>query len=282
MRLWGVCVLVGVVACASLASGQTQKSDLLDRLDVYITKFVDGLSNVVAEERYSQASTSPTRRRTLRSDYVFIRYPGTTAWHAFRDVFEVDGKAIRDDREDRLAKLFLRPPGESLNRAQQIAQASTQHNVHEVGSVNQPVLAMALLQREYRDRFHFDVGRVDRKMGPTVRVLRFEEFKIPTFLRQGPNLDLPIDGLAWIDETTGRILKTELRLGEREAVGGSFRRGASFPTTVITRFGFDEGLGADVPVEMRDRYPMGRLEIEGTATYSRFRRFQVYGAGNAP
>ncbi len=40
-------------------------------------------------------------------------------------------------------------------------------------------------------------------------------------------------------------------------------------------FGRDEELGIDVPVEMRDRYPMDQDEVRGVATYSRFRRLRL-------
>jgi hypothetical protein len=48
-----------------------------------------------------------------------------------------------------------------------------------------------------------------------------------------------------------------------------------FTPTITTVFAFNEELGIDVPVEMRDFYPYGGGEMRGVATYSRFRRFQV-------
>ena len=117
------------------------------------------------------------------------------------------------------------------------------------------------------------------------------------------NRDLPAHGVMWIDAGTGRILKTELRLGEKPAVSTghtSSSLGWAPPTTIVTTFGFHEALGIDVPLEMRDRYPVpapaGRVlsggigarpterealsnaqdgEIRGVAAYSRFRRFRV-------
>jgi hypothetical protein len=47
------------------------------------------------------------------------------------------------------------------------------------------------------------------------------------------------------------------------------------PSTITTTFGLDEKLGIDVPLEMRDHYPLQDVEIRGVATYSRFRRFPV-------
>src|SRR4029078_9317753 len=71
-------------------------------------------------------------------------------------------------------------------------------------------------------------------------------------------------GLAWIEEDTGRVVKTELRIGGRTS-----------PISIITEYKLDEELGIKVPVAMRDWYPDGTGEIRGVATYGRFRRFQV-------
>jgi hypothetical protein len=57
----------------------------------------------------------------------------------------------------------------------------------------------------------------------------------------------------------------ELRLGR-----------ARFPAQITTSFAYDEELQLNVPVEMRDWYPSTRFgDLTGTATYGRFRRFQV-------
>ena len=87
---------------------------------------------------------------------------------------------------------------------------------------------------------------------------------MPSLIKGNGNQDILTRGLAWIEEDTGRVVKTELKIG----------RGAA-AITVTTLFKFDEELGINVPVEMRDWYPDGTGEIRGVATYGRFRRFQV-------
>ena len=274
MRLLSVCVLTFVSLCSLRADGQTPTPDLVHLAAAYVQRFIDGFSNVIAEERYTQEATSPARRRTLRSDFVVVRYPGAAQWHVFRDVFEVDGKPLRGGEHDgRLAKLFLEPADDALGRAQQIASASARHNIQDIGTVNNPLLTLAFLQRGYRDKFRFTVEGLEPSLGPTVRALRFEEVLKPTILRRGGNLDLPAHGLIWIDEPTGRIVKTELRLGERPLQRSSMSWQP--PSTITTVFGFDQDLGIDVPVEMRDSYPIERVDVKGVAMYSRFQRFRV-------
>jgi hypothetical protein len=70
--------------------------------------------------------------------------------------------------------------------------------------------------------------------------------------------------LIWVEQQTGRIVKTQLRLGRPPS-----------ETQIETSFRFDADLGIDVPTEMHEWYPDRTGEISGVATYARFRRFQV-------
>jgi hypothetical protein len=116
------------------------------------------------------------------------------------------------------------------------------------------------LQPRYVARFRFTVGPIDRSVGAEVRLVQFEELARPTILRNAAaNGDLPARGRMWIEEGTGRVMKTELRAGEAE---------------IVTGFAFDVHLQVAVPVEMRERY-LREFEITGVATYGRFRRFEV-------
>src|SRR5687768_17481730 len=72
------------------AEAQVAHPPLVDLATAYVHRFVDAFSNVVAEELYTQRTTSPQRRRVLRSEFLLVRYPGAAEWHAFRDVLEVD------------------------------------------------------------------------------------------------------------------------------------------------------------------------------------------------
>ena len=260
-------VVIVVALCAWLplpARAQSVgKDELLLRTAAYVATFVDKFSNVVAEESYQQETTIPRRKRILRSDYLFVRFPGDQTWTSFRDVFDVDGKPVRD-REERITKLLINPSGDADRHMADIARASARYNLLDIGTLNHPLLAMAFLQSIYQPHFRFNLAGMEKSLGPKVRTVPFQEFQIPTIIKGNSNADVLSHGLAWIDEDTGRILKTELRLG-RSSAGVS----------IITIFKFDEMLGIDVPAEMRDWYPDGTGEVRGVATYGRFRRFQV-------
>ena len=115
--------MVLVVAAAGAAAAQAPAVDpLLDKVSDYVAAYERTFVGVVAEETYRQevkparAGTdargfpieSRSQRRDLKSDVLLVRAPAGDRWMQFRDVYEVDGRAVRD-RPERLAKLFLQP-----------------------------------------------------------------------------------------------------------------------------------------------------------------------------
>ena len=255
---------------ALLCSGGLQAqgsplATLLAKAAAYELGFIEKFSNVVGEEVYVQETSTPRRKRTLKSDFLFVRYANALGWYVFRDVFDVDGKPVRDAaKSERLLKLFGDPPRDVLARANEIAEESARYNIRDIGTLNNPLIALVFLQPNYQKRFRFNLAGIEKSLGPTIRTVRFEEFQLPTVLRANANNDLPSRGLIWIDETSGRVVKTRLQVGT-----------ARIPPEIVTTFRFDDMLGIDVPAEMRDWYPDGTGDIRGLATYGRFRRFQV-------
>ena len=91
--LWRT-LLVAVAALVIVGSGvsagqNSARDELLDKAAIYVRQFVEQFSNVVAEETLVQETTNPRRKRTLRSDFLLVRYPGEPQWMVFRDVAEV-------------------------------------------------------------------------------------------------------------------------------------------------------------------------------------------------
>lgn len=263
---WVVAVVIVTLGVDGLAAQRGPSLDeVVDRATDWVERFVDAFANVVAEETYHQETTSPRRKRDIRSEFLLVRFPGGVSWRMFRDVFEVDGRSVRGpDQQGRMLKLFTEPTDNPARRATDIMTAGTQYNLGDIGALNHPLLALAFLQREYRARFRFNLAGSPKDLGPGLRTIRFVEWKSPTILRAGANSDLPVSGLFHVEEATGRVVKTELRFGPQR-----------LPPEVVTLYRFDETLGISVPVEMRDWYPDGTGNISGLATYGRFRRFQV-------
>ena len=132
--------------------------------------------------------------------------------------------------------------------------------------MNNPVLAMVFLQPNYRPRFRFNLAGIEKSLGPTIRTVRFEEFRVPTILRTGANQDLLSRGLIWVDEQTGRVVKTRLQVG----AAGESRRRLSPPIATSPSSGSTcrPRCGTGIPTATA-------ATSKGVATYGRFRRFQV-------
>ena len=295
-RLTFLALCAGAVAApvqeiaAAKSADRPALDDLLNRAAWYLDYFIDQFENVVAEESYVQdASTllpsySPiggrggsilpgpsaaelgrARHRDLRSDFLLVKSPDTLALVAFRDVITVDGVAVRD-RQQRLAKLFLEAPADSMTQAQRIGDEGARYNLGNMRStLGNPVLGLGVLQFSYQSRFKFSLGKEDRSVGPGVWIVEYQETASPAMIRGEANRDLFAHGRVWIDSINGSVLKTEI-LVEQPTVRAQ----------IVTTFRIDERFTIAVPSEMREQYSFNSgSKITTVASYGRFRRFDV-------
>ena len=280
MRFACIASALVLVCTDSRAQQVFTVEQLLNRATSYVEDLVAKLSRVVAEEQYVQeyllsgiegsrgsflGSPKVVERRTLKSDLLLVKPAGLDQWLVFRDVFEVDARMVRD-RENRLAKLFLdsRDAVTAIERANEIATASARFNIRQIGTVDNPMLALGFLQRVYRSRFRFILRGRDAAVGSDVWMIEFRETARPTLMRGTGDKDIFARGRYWIDAGSGRITRTDVVFS---ALGTE--------SSVTTSFEMDERLGTPVPVEMRFKRGSSRNEVRGVATYGRFRQFEV-------
>src|SRR5262245_19598599 len=267
-----LCILVGALCAAAPARPpQTEKpalDDLLNRAAWYLDYFVEQFENVVAEESYVQDASTPlpsyspavgrggailpgpsaaelgrARHRDLRSDFLLVKAPDTSALVAFRDVIAVDGVPVRD-RQQRLAKLFLEASPDSMTQARRIGDEGARYNLGNMRStLGNPVLGLGVLQFTYQSRFRFSLGKEDRSVGAGAWIVEYQETSSPAMIRGEANSDLFAHGRLWIDATTGRVLRTEL-LVEQPAIRA----------VIVTMFRVDERFNIAVPSELREQY----------------------------
>lgn len=283
---------ISIAACvAMIAVPEAQEpslQDVLTRATDYVSQLNDQLSGTVAEERYEQRATTPTAsgfgrfrndtvstfRRTLKSDYLIVRPVGASQYFGFRDVFEVDGHPVRD-RDERLARLFLDPSASADRQIYGILSESARYNIGNVErNFNTPTLALLFLQDAYKPRFTFErasdkaprLGLDVEQSANDVWVIEYREDWPTTVIRGRDRENLPATGRFWIEPTTGRVLASELTL-----------KSAEVDVTISVGYDADQKLGHFVPAKMRERYEnrAERSYVEGTATYTDFRRFQV-------
>jgi hypothetical protein len=201
------------------------------------------------------------QRRDLKSDMLLVRAPAGDRWIQFRDVFEVDGKPVRD-RAERLTKLFLQPSASAQQQVDDIAAASARYNIGGVNrNVNLPVLALTVLEPLNRAWFSFKGARKPGNLFD----LEFREERSGTLIRTAGDQSMPSHGRFTIDLDSGRVLSSEL-----VAESGALR------ARIEVTYAFEPSMGFFVPREMREKYALSSgSTIEGKATYAKFRRYQV-------
>lgn len=247
---------------------------VLELAGAYVLDYESAFANLVAEEVYEQSVAGGAQRQTTRSELVFARLPGDIPWGSFRDVFEVDGRKLRD-RDGRLEKLFAGSPADAATRAQAVLAESARYNFGSaVRNVNLPTLPLLFLHPRNRHRFAFRRAGSERVLGTDAVLVDFAETARPTIVRGGDDAaDLPASGRFWIDARHGVVLRTETR----------FRFESLALATIRTDYRREERLAAWVPSQMSERYedlpggarPVFRQLTEAVARYSTFRQFQV-------
>ena len=261
-----------IAALIALPAEQPDLRVVMARAGAYVAKYQQDFSLLVADERYVQEVADATKgaateTRVLVSEFALVRVQGAerTLWLAFRDVVEVDGRAVRD-RQERLRRLFLAPPADALAQARAIAFESARYNIGDmVRTVNVPTLALEFLETAAQKRSRFRKVGEDTAEGERAWVVSFEERARPALIKTHGGRDVKTKGLAWIDPGTGRILKTEL--------DPQLHRGRA--SRIATTYAPDERLQLWVPVEMKEVYEMESRTLTGTATYTNFRRFET-------
>jgi hypothetical protein len=246
---------------------QPPAGDLLARVRQYARQYQQQAPSFVARERYTQNVTHDRRRpehRLLISDLVMVRLPGTAGWMSFRDVVEVDGRPVRD-RERRLVELLQSPSASVLAQARELAAESARFNIGRVKrTINVPDIVFPYLDAAHAERITFEVQRGTTIDDTQVEVLRFNETRGPSILRQVDGTDLLAGGRVWVDAASGAVIRTELIVRDRFSNG-----------SCIVDFQLHERMAIRVPSRMTERYRLTGETINGVATYSDYRQFMV-------
>jgi hypothetical protein len=278
--------VLAVVLAAVPALAQAPVLDaVLARAGMYVVEFQRQLSGIVAEEQYVQHVRYPlstgTRlsprgftHRELKSDLLMVKPVGGDRWMQFRDVFEVDGKPVRD-RNERLMQLFVSPSASSASQAERIVEESTRYNIGNLQrTVNLPVFALLILDPENQPRFVFKrtdrrdplLGQGTAKLPDDLWVIEYQEVQKRTMIRTTNGRDLSSRGRFWIEAGSGRVMASEL-IAEDLMLKG----------TIDVDYQLEPAIGLLVPIAMRERYEIRHdgSRVDGEASYSHFRQFQV-------
>lgn len=302
-----------LVALPKRAGSQTDEGSsrrerleaLVERVGAYVERFQTEMEAAVLEERYVQLLRQPCcrkprnpgedpsldwvenpgaarrkgilARRQLKSEVLLVRIAGGKVV-GYRDVFEVEGKAVQD-RSERVRKLFLSGTEESAVALGRIAAESARFNLGEVlRTTNLPTLPLLYLMPPMHSRLYFSTGGDAELDGVRTTILEFREDASPTLAASSQGFDMPARGRAWVEPDSGRIRKIELRYSP------AARR------VMVVWFREDPRIGVLAPDRMWEWYekvPLGNdlpagvaksawpADLEALATYVDLRLFSV-------
>ena len=262
-----IAVTIGAAVSASPAAQPPTLTELVTKATDYARRYRGQLPSLVVEEEYVQNVTNARglpATRVLRSDLVMVRLPGSSRWVTFRDVFQVDDRAIRD-RGDRLMQILMSPSPTARAQAERIAGEGARFNIGNITrTINMPDTALSILDASRAARVKFDDPRAEVIDKSNVWAIRYSETALPTLVKGMRGEPLFARGRIWIEPENGEIVRTEFLIRDRTSTGR---------TTVDFRV--DPKLGLRVPVKMSETYEAPGQVILSTATYTNIRRFTV-------
>jgi hypothetical protein len=290
-----------VLAMPALVAVQQPALDVtLKAAAAYLDRYPTDAAGVVLEEDYSQQlHTTTVTTRHLKSDVLIMADRGV-GWIEFRDVFEVDGKPVRD-RDDRLAKLFAQPTADADQQARRVVAEGVRFNLDAVvggrrvsRTLNMPTAAMWFLRGANQPRSSFSRGGTATVADRKVAVVDFKETAKPRLIKT--NSDAAARGTFWIDIETGAVLRSSLRLtNARDELRSDGTIKVDYgpdplvkvwlPRAMDEHYEVSSDNAADLPSSPYSSPSQGRLvtqalgpaniTIDGQATYSNIRHFTV-------
>lgn len=274
--------MIALLFALGIGAAEPTLQEVLSRAAAYVESFQRKLSGLVGEETYIQeanrgAQLTNAMRTELRSHLLLVRN-GRSGYLQYRDVFEVDGRAV-GDRAERFTRLFSDTSASADAQKRRILEESARFNIGDVyREMNVPLLALQFLSTENQWRFRFKrtndaAVRIENtsetpgtfRVSTDVWVVEYQEREPRTIIRTIKGRDVKARGRLWIEADSGRVMMSEL-LTSAEGLD----------TSVNVSFKSEPLLGLLVPVEMRERYRAKQgASIDAIATYGKFEPFAV-------
>jgi hypothetical protein len=264
-----VAITVTLLAQPRIVAQAPSLDETLGRAAAYLATYIRQIPGVVAEERYQQSvaarrgmvSAYTASPRVLRSD-VMSMVGADHEWMSVRDVFEVDGRPVRD-HDLRLQKLVLASADNPFTRARQIADESARFNLGFKRNFNLPSIGSAFLTAANQPRSRFTRSGAAKVGGVDTTIVDFKEVEPQTIITSIKG-DVPSTGRFWIEPVTGRLMKSEVRSDSDQIV-----------VDVTVTFAFVPKLNLWLPSAMDEVCTSPREIVIGHAAYSSFRKFSV-------
>lgn len=247
----------------------TSARAVIEKAVTYLKEYKEALQFVLSDEVTVQDVLNYLGKRSAHretSGEFFLTYlPTEGGWVSVRDIALVDGIPV--ENRDNLRELLTKATFARIGR--QLADRNARYNIGTVSrNVNDPMLALVILDDKHRNRFKFERRRVEpTATGPLVTVT-FSERDKPTLVRGADGSHIFAKGELLIDAATGRLMRTLITLKDDNTTA-----------TLTTVFTEHEKLGLWLPSTLTERYEHrvgGREEtVLANSTYTNYRRFDV-------
>jgi hypothetical protein len=273
MRLYAAALTIALSTTAT-QQRDSQLQMVLDRAADYVATYEDReLGNVLTSENYVQRAfrsvgglgiSLPAGQRVTDSDFLIVLVGDDRI--GVRKVNRVDGKAVTSAAGNLEAILDDSPDG-IRNRIAAFNRESSQYNIGPTfGQFNLPTFALRVLRRSEAARVSFTRRGEDKINGIQTMEIEFKELRGPSLVRTPEGESILSSGRIWIEPTTGRVLKTELRVENRAAKTNG---------RVTVTYVQNKTLGILVPEELEEHYQGTQAFVDCKAKYSNFRSFRV-------
>lgn len=277
-RAWIVAVGAVMVCATTLprqslaqvpAPPETAAKAVVAKAVAYLGGYKETLQFVLCDEVASQDVFNRLGQRAAHretSGEFFLTYLAADGgWVGVRDIAVVDGVPI--ETRDNLRALLTKASFARIGR--QLADRNARYNIGSISrNVNDPMMALLVLDDRHRNRFTFKRRRVEpTPTGPLVTVT-FTERDAPTLVRGADGRPIFAKGDLVIDAATGRLVRTVITWKDGRTTG-----------TLTTVFTENEKMGLWLPASLTEEYDhqADRLEekVRAHSTYTNYRRFNV-------
>jgi hypothetical protein len=250
------------------AQPRPSTKDVMRRVEHYVASYGEKASIVVCTERYEQRTSRSAddrgETRTLTSDFAIVKADAIRGWLGFRDVLQVDGRAVAD-RQDRLARVLMASEGR-YDEALRLSNESARYNIGSIErNFNVPTAALFFFVPDNHDRFKFS----SRVAEDGTWEVAFTERSRPTLIRTPDGLPIKSSGTIHVLSQNGVVVRTVLNVDSKE------ERGIG---RIDVTYGWIEPLDMWLPISMDESFEASPRKgtwsrVTGHAEYSNYRTF---------
>lgn len=242
------------------------QKELLDRISVWVERFVAGLDGWAAVETLEQSrwgnKPHPEARRVMISDYYLLRLPAGGPLREFRDTVAVDDKLLlrAEERAQKWPRLVAASTPEEF--AAPLSDPA-RHRLHREQFALLPLLVTRFAER-YRDRVKYFFAPERGELPADQVLVGYRQFGGEGLMDLDGQAVYP-SGVAWVEANHGAIVRIVEDLRQKNT-----------SYTLQVEFEDQPALGAWLPSYILVRIlESGRLRWQNEYRYRDWRRFPV-------